>query len=459
MRVVLATHFFFPTQTGGTEAYTLGLARSLRARGHDVSIICAGDIEAPHGWQPRAADDAYDGIPVRRLSWDWRKSPDPFTTFYDNPWTDQLVREYLAETQPDVVHVTSCYSLGAGLLRAAREAGARTLLTLTDFWFLCVKHTLLKGDGSLCAGPRSAEECQRCLAGGSRSLRQAMKIVPPQIVAKGLLAAAKRPTLQRLPGLRGYVGDAEARLRALRAAFPYADTVLAPSAFMKQMLVQNGYPAEAIQVSPYGHDLAWGPRTDPRPADGTLRIGYLGQLEPLKGVDLALEAIRALEPGLPIQLQVYGPLDKNPSYADKLRRLAHDEPRISLMGGYQRADLTAILASLDAVVVPSIWYENTPLVVAEAAAARRPAIVTDLGGMTEAVQHGVNGLVFERGNVLGLANAMRRLATEPGLLARLREGTRPPRTTDDELAEILSLYRGAQASVSQAPATPTPALV
>jgi glycosyltransferase involved in cell wall biosynthesis len=444
---VLVTHFFPPTQAGGTESYTLGLARALRERGHDSSVICAEDIEAAHGWEPRYRDDEYQGVPVRRLSWDWRTSPDPFTTFYDTPWTDRIVRESLAEMQPDAVHVTSCYSLGAGPLRIAKEAGARTILTLTDFWFLCIKHTLLKGDGSLCAGPRSVEECQACLAGGSRSLRQAMKVIPRHVVAKGLLAAAKRPTLQRFHGLRGYVGDAEARLRTLRAAFPLADHVLAPSAFMKQMLVQNGYPSEAIQVSPYGHDLSRLLRMAPRKDDGTLRLGYLGQIEPLKGVDVALEAVRSLEDGLPVHLRVYGPLDKNPAYADTLRKLAAAEPRIRLMGAYRREQLADILADLDAVVVPSLWYENTPLVIAEANAAGRPAIATDLGGMTEAVQHGVNGLVFERGTATGLASMMRRLATEPGLLARLREGVRPPRTIDDEVDEIVNLYRGAGAPV------------
>jgi glycosyltransferase involved in cell wall biosynthesis len=447
MKVVLATHFFFPTQTGGTEAYTLGLARALRARGHEPHILCAGEIEAAHGWPPRATDDVYDGIPVHRLSWDWRRTPDAFETFYDNPGTDRLVREYLAELRPDVVHVTSCYSLGGGVLRVARAAGCRTVLTLTDFWFLCVRHTLLRGDGALCAGPRSALDCQRCMAAGSGRLRQAMRVVPPNVVARGLLAAARQPAVVALAGLRGYVGDAEARLASLRQAFGCADAVIAPTAFMKQMLAENGYPAQAMRVSPYGHDLSWGPRPAPRPADGTLAVGYLGQIEPLKGVDVAIDAVRALDPGMPVRLAVYGPLDKNPAYADRLRQAASGDDRIRLAGPYGRADLADILASLDVVVVPSRWYENAPLVISEAFAAKRPAVVTDLGGMSEVVHHEVNGLLFPRGSADGLAQQLRRLATEDGLLGRLRDGIGPVRTIDQEVDEILDVYQGARAPV------------
>jgi glycosyltransferase involved in cell wall biosynthesis len=332
-------------------------------------------------------------------------------------------------------------------LRAAREAGCRTVLTLTDFWFLCVRHTLLTGDGALCDGPRSALECQRCMASGSGSLRRITRVVPEQVVARGLLAAAQRPSLVGMPGLRGYVGDAEARLSSLRRAFTAAEVVLAPSAFMKEMLVQNGYPAEAIHVSPYGHDLSWRPRPTPRRPDKTLRVGYLGQIEPLKGVDVAIEAIRSLEPGLPIHLDVFGPLDKNPSYAAQLRALAQGEARVRLLGAYDRADLGEILTALDVVVVPSLWYENAPLVIAEAFAAGRPAVATDLGGMSEVVRHGVNGLLFERGSVAGLAGALRRLATEPGLLGRLRDGIEPVRTIEDEVESLLAIYRGAWAPV------------
>lgn len=447
MRVLLATHFFPPTQSGGTESYTFGLARALRARGHEPFVICAGSLDADHGWPPRAADDVYEGIPVRRLSWDWVRAPHPFDTFYDNPAATRIFEEYVREIRPDVVHVTSCYALGAGILGAARAAGCRVLLTLTDFWFLCIRHTLLRGDGALCDGPKSAVDCQRCLTAGSGSLRKLTSWISPELAARGLLLAGRWPAVARLPGLRGHTGDADVRLARLRAAFADADAVISPSYFLKSMMVRGGFPEERILVSRHGLDLSWGPQTAPRPTDGTLTVGYLGQVEPLKGVDVAVRAVRSLAADVPIRLRVYGPLDKNPGYAASLRALAADDRRIEFAGRYRPAELRSILSGLDAVVVPSLWYENAPIVIGEAFAAHRPVLATNLGGMSEAVKDGVNGLLFERGDADGLAAALRRLIDEPGLLARLRDGISAVRTIDQELDELLDLYRGTAQAV------------
>src|SRR5262249_22165933 len=126
---------------------------------------------------------------------------------------------------------------------------------------------------------------------------------------------------------------------------------------------------------------------------------------------------------------------------------AEGDDRILLRGGYRRADLADILADLDVVVVPSLWYENAPLVIAEAFAAGRPVVTSNLGGMSEAVRDGVNGLLFEPGSSAGLADALGRLATEPGLLARLRRGFEPVRTVAAEVESLLAIYRGAEAPV------------
>jgi glycosyltransferase involved in cell wall biosynthesis len=442
VRILLATHFFPPSQAGGTESYTFGLARALRRYGHEPFVLCAGSLDAANGWPPSVEDDVYDGIPVRRLSWNWHRAPDPITSFYENSWAEDALQAYVKLLGVDVVHITSCYSLGAGIVRVARESRCRTILTLTDFWFLCIKHTLLRGDGTLCEGPKSSIGCQKCLASSSATLGPLMRLASPDLVAHTLLAATRWPALIRLRGLRGYVGDAEPRLAYLAEAFSHADTVLAPSRFLKEMFVRNGYQADSIQVSPHGYDLAWGPRSEPRSPDGTISLGYLGQLEPLKGVDVAVQAVLSLDREVPIRLRVYGSLEKNPSYVRSLQQVARNDDRIEFLGPYQREHLADILADLDAVMVPSLWYENAPLVIGEAFSALRPVLATNLGGMGEAVQHEVNGLLFERGDVAGAAAVMRRLVDEPGLLARLRAGIRPVRTIDDEISGLLDIYRG-----------------
>ena len=441
MRILLATHFFPPTQMGGTESYTLGLAKALRRRGHEPFGIAAGTIEAPRGAPPTIDDEIYDGIPIRRISWNWQDAPDPFKSFYDNPWIAEIVAEHARAVRADIVHVTSCYSLGAGILKAARTAGCRTVLTLTDFWFLCTRHTLRRGDGQLCAGPRSAVDCQRCLATESDSLRTVMRVIPPTVVAQGLLTLSRWPAATRLPGLRGYVGNASMRQAYLQEAFAEADIVISPSHFLRDTFVQNGFQPDRIEVSAHGLDLSWNPRPEPRVTDGTLAIGYFGQIEPIKGVDVAIRALRSIERDTPVRLKIFGPLDKNPEYAAQLKQLADSDERIEFHGAYRREALSEALASVDAVVVPSLWYENAPMVIGEAFAAKRPVLATDLGGMREAVSHERTGLLFACGDVEGLAQSMRRLAVEPGLLDQLRHGIEPVRTIHEEVDQIVNLYR------------------
>jgi glycosyltransferase involved in cell wall biosynthesis len=100
-----------------------------------------------------------------------------------------------------------------------------------------------------------------------------------------------------------------------------------------------------------------------------------------------------------------------------------------------------VLSEIDVIVVPSLWYENAPLVIQEAFATKTPVITTNLGGMAEAVDHGINGLLFERGDVADLARQLRRIVNEPELLDGLRAHIPTVKTIDEEVTELEANYR------------------
>ena len=91
--------------------------------------------------------------------------------------------------------------------------------------------------------------------------------------------------------------------------------------------------------------------------------------------------------------------------------------------------------------MPSLWYENAPLVIQEAFATKTPVLTTNLGGMAEAVKHNVNGLLFERGNIDDLAKQLQRITDEPGLIERLREGIPPVKRIEEEVTELELIYQ------------------
>ena len=107
MRVLIAVHHFPPRFKGGAEWRAYRTAVGLRSLGHDVYVICVEAIDIGDGSGLTFEDDLYDGLPIRRLSFDLEAAPDPFRWAYDNPWIGEHMRSYLADLAPDVVHLIS----------------------------------------------------------------------------------------------------------------------------------------------------------------------------------------------------------------------------------------------------------------------------------------------------------------------------------------------------------------
>ena len=441
MKIVLATNGYPPQRWAGTETYTAGIAGELQRRGHDVRVLCAGVWDQG----PRACngfdDQTHEGVRVRRLNLNWTAAPDPFRRLYDNPTTARLFGDLLAAEPPDVVHVTSCETLSAAVVGVAKRAGLPVVLSLTDFWFLCPRINLVRSDGEACDGRVTPWDCLRCQLRRTAWFRRAEATLPPPAVRAAANLVARLPVLARRPGLRGMAGDMAARRAFLRAALAQADLRITASTFVRGVFEACGV-TDPIHVTPYGHDLAWlAGYTGKTPAPA-LRIGFIGQVARTKGVHVLLEALRLLSPdhARRIHAVIYGRVDAASPYAAELAALAQGLPHVDCRGTYRHEDSAAVYAGLDVLAVPSLWHDF-PLVMHEAFATGTPVIATELGGMAEAVAHGVNGLLFPRGDAAALARQLQRLLDEPALLPSLRAGIRPVRTIADEVTELESHYR------------------
>lgn len=443
MRIVLAVHHFPPRYTAGAELYTYRLARWLNRAGHEAEVVCVESVQ-DGDLTPRCVRDVYDGVPVYRLHINLKEAPDPVRWQFWNPQIGSWFADFLRAARPDLVHLNSCYLLSASIIEAVRGQSIPIVLTLHDFWFLCPRITLQRPDGSLCKqAPADPAECAWCLLTEKRRYRL------PEVASAGMLGrlmvSAPRdwPALARLVGLEALRGALEERRRCLSEALQSVDMLIAPSQFLRGMFVQQGVPAGRIRFSRCGLDVGiWQDIVPVSERWGSqLRVGYIGQLAPHKGVHVLLRAFRRLRTtDGRLELRVYGDPARFPRYVTYLRRLAARDKRIVFEGVVENTQIPRILTALDVVVVPSKCYENSPFVILEAQAAGVPVIASNLGGMAELVQHGVNGLLFEAGNNRDLARQIQRLLDEPGLLGQLREGIRPPRTMENEMQELLQTY-------------------
>ena len=441
MRILFALHQFFPESRAGVELVTLGLAKELGARGHEPFVLAA-KRSLPGGILPYETEDyEHEGVPVRRVGRPEEGPSRPYRLNYENERMAEKAREYAREIRPDVVHAMHLQGLSASVVPAFRDLGLPVVFTAADFWTICPVVDLRRHDGAMCRGPET-HHCVRCIASRNPEprIRRRADLPGAAVRAAGLLS---RTPLTRLSGALRQVADVRERPAHIRERMEGADRVLAYTRLTDDLLGKNGIGGGNTLVSPYGIDAAR-LRTagDTRRPSDTLRVGFVGTLAPHKGPDLPVRAFRALPPGLDAALRVYGGGEGYEDYAEGLHRLAAGDGKIELSGAFAKEDLGQVLAGMDVLVVPSRWYENAPGVIFEAFAAGLPVIATDLGGMSEFVRHGENGLLFSLDDAGDLAQRLRWLAEEPGLLQRLQEGVPHVKTAGEYAGELENVYAG-----------------
>jgi glycosyltransferase involved in cell wall biosynthesis len=440
MRILLISNGYPPNRWAGTETYTASIAKGLNARGHQVQVLCVGEWQVGSQYFNGYTDEVYQQIAVRRLNLNWMKAPDPFGYLYNNPIVADHLHKFLDQIQPDIVHVTSCETLSASVLKVVKTARLPSVLSLTDFWFLCPRINLLHGDNNNCDGLTTAWECLRCQLLNSKAYSWPKRFLPEEQISDLLSKVSKIPSITRWNGLRGLVGDMEKRKEFLGQAISWPDVRITASPFVRNLFVKNGVDAP-IQVYPYGHDLSWLDSFTGKTHSERLRIGYIGQIVESKGVHLLLQAAESMQEqyGNYFELLIYGNLQHDPDYSAKLRSVSTKIRNIKFCGTYPHDESAAIFANIDVLAVPSLWYDF-PLIIHEAFATGTPVVATNLGGMAEAVSHEVSGLLFERGDVNDLIHKLGRFFEEPGLINRLKAGIPTVKKIENEIDELEQVY-------------------
>ncbi len=406
----MVAHGMPPHEIGGTQLHTLDLALELRRRGHEVLALCPR--RSPGGGM--IMEEA-DGLRVARLELD---PPPPdrdaaaFALAHDNPEAGRRFAEFLRAERPDVVHFHHFFDLSASLADAARREGVPALLTLHDLWLACEQPHFLHADMTPCnhEAPQP-RDCARCFA-------------------------ARRPGGHLSRDMATLESCFAARREHLRQVVAGLECVVSLAGFQEERLRRQGLVPRMVRRIPLGQ-RPLGPVRRPRRQDGPLRLAYMGIVAPAKGLDVVFEALGILG-WEGVTLDVHG-IPCVPDYVERLKR-AHPQGAAAWHGGYGPADLERILSAADAVVMPS-RSENTPLVVSECLAARVPVAASDVGGVPEMLGFGEWGLLFANGDAHGLAQAMRRMRDEPGLLESISAAIPRIRGVSDEADDLEKVYQ------------------
>jgi glycosyltransferase involved in cell wall biosynthesis len=243
------------------------------------------------------------------------------------------------------------------------------------------------------------------------------------------------------------------------------DLFIAPSQFLLERYVDWGIPRERIVFEEYGRLPLTEPVAEP-PQRARHRFGFFGQFNPYKGADVVLQAMAILNkaataassseggsvdarlPDETPHLWIHGAnLDlQEGTFQNRFHELVEQAgDSVTLVGRYDHRDLPALMDNIDWVIVPSIWWENSPLVIQEAFMYRRPVICSDIGGMAEKVRDGTDGLHFRAGDPSDLAETITRAVTDPELWSRLRSNIQPIYPMADHLRVLYRWYDGLRA--------------
>jgi glycosyltransferase involved in cell wall biosynthesis len=415
--------WYFPESMGGTEVYVAELARRQRAFGWDVSVA------APDADAGGAHTREWDGVPVFRY---------PFET------ADRDFAERVDRLRPDVVHVHSLVT-GVGLpqLSAARRTASRVIFTahLPALGFICQRGSLLRWGREACDGVRDVHRCASC-ALEHRGVPQAWA----GVIAR--LGEAAGPMARFIPSRLGAALRMPARIAAngewQEQLLDLVDWFVVLNRRAQEIVLSNGAPRDKVVLNRLASGIRATPKPRPiaSPTTVPVRIGFIGRLHEAKGIDVLLRAFAMVDRGLPLTLQITGPMGADdPTRMSRLLQAAVDaDPRISLAGSVDRTGIDAALRQIDVLCCPSVWFENGPTIALEAQAIGTPVIGSVIGAIPEIVTDGRNGRLVPPGDAAALADVLRSLAEDPGQIDSWREALPLPRTMDDVATDYQSLY-------------------
>jgi glycosyltransferase involved in cell wall biosynthesis len=406
LRVLQIAHDHPDWTPGGSEIVAHDLARALDARdGASARLLVAATSLQRPGLAPGALGTLGADFVIRTGPYDRFT----MTRLDGTAWLESLTR-VLDLVDPDIVHLHGVDRLGAEILPAVRRLApeCRIVLTLHDYQLVCPNDGLLLTvtDGARCRGA-SPDGCRRCY--------------PDQGAARHALRRAQ-----------------------LQAQLAVADAIVAPSRFLRDRFVDWGVAPERIRVLPNAVAADPGEQPAPAPRAWRNRFAFFGNIAPHKGVLTLLAAAARLKGGADeIRVALHGGLGWSEAgfRAAFAAALKEAEPVAAHLGPYHRSEAVQLMRQADWIVVPSVWWENAPLVIQEARRAGRPVICSGIGGMAEAVADGITGLHVPPGDAGALAETMR-AATEPALWTRLAAAARPADHAgfvDAHLALYLSL--------------------
>jgi len=380
MKILYLIHQFYPEWYTGTERIFLNLATMIQKCGHKVKVMTYSYYKDSFYDQSKGnivfKEFIYKGIPVLALRHKNSRIPEDLHHGLENKEMSHVAGDFISKENPDLVHIAHPKCIGE-LIRALNSVKIPYILTLTDFFLICPKFTLITSQNTLCSGPEAGRACQNHCPEFPKDL-----ISRRLETARDFLLNAKMVT-----------SLSEVSAEIIKKEFPGLEIKVINPGLRYSTLKSNN------KIYKKGDKLV---------------LCYAGSLNPHKGVHILIKAFKKVSSDN-ISLKIYG-TGTDKSYSKQLLAMAKGDRRIEFCDVYSQEQVGEVLQRVDVVVVPSLWYETYCLILHEALSCNLPVIASDVGVMAGRVKDGVDGFLFRMGDSHHLREVLQRLLDNPAIM-------------------------------------------
>jgi len=390
MRVLKVIHGFPPDYMAGSEVYSYHLVKELINQNIETFVFTRVENEFDDNY--KIYNEKFENINIQRVN---KPKRDYLyeDKFYDNKM-DKIFKTYLESVKPDIVHFGHLSHLSTNLIKIVKEFNIPIVYTIHDFWLYCVKGQMINQEGVICKNP-SVKNCTKCSS---------------------------------------YVVDYEQvkdSTNHMNEIIDLIDIFISPSHTLRDFFINQGVNKNKIEYLKYGFNtqkINFNKKTFTK--DSKINFAFMGRVIPTKGIKVLVDTFKQLPNE---KLSIYGGIGVQKRFLET--------DNIVFKGAYNNNNINEVLNEIDVLIVPSIWYENAPLVIQEAFLAGVPVITSDIGGMKELVKNNINGFTFKVGSSEELARLIKKLSNNPTLLNNLESGRNLVVDIKDDAQKIINIYK------------------
>lgn len=411
------------------------LTKELLSRGIDASVLI------PHYGSSSSDTYEYDGITVHAYS-EPSKLDKALLTGLTLP--DGLVSfsQYLLKQKPDIIHfheIAGTNGIGIAHFEAAKATGAKIVFTMHLAGNTCRTGSLVYAGKSVCNGVIDIKRCSYCSLVQKTGNPYMSRFI--NLVSAPFFSRKVNPIeWQNAMGTAlSYPFQIQKLQENFQQVVRLADFLVPITRWYRDMLLLNGVPEKKLQLVEQG--LPFEPvRSVEKKVDTSLplKLIFLGRVDPLKGIDMLIDVVKQFDKET-VTLDIYGD-GPDKDFVQQCKNIASESSNISWKGRLSQEAVVGTMARYDALVLPSMFSEMSPLVIQEAFSAGIPVIGSDVYGIAEQVRNGVNGLLFKFGDRNSLKAVLEKAVTDPRAFKEFGKNSRQPRQFKAVADDYISIY-------------------